>query len=124
MTWRDALWLYDKALLHKVGCGSTTYRSNRYLRELSPPPVGDGSPPVWDAVGDAVAECGRDQSMDQSKLQNRRSRSEVKTASRPWGGDSPLRVTGMRVTARVADLGRAQRAPPRNACRRRKNCEF
>ena len=29
----------------------------------------------------------------------------------PWGTDSPLRVTGMMVTARVANLGRAQRAP-------------
>ena len=28
-----------------------------------------------------------------------------------WGTDSPLRVTGMMVTARVANLGRAQRAP-------------
>ena len=41
------------------------------------------------------------------------------------GAATPLReLTGVMVTARVADLGRAQRAPPRNARRRRKNCEF
>ena len=32
-------------------------------------------------------------------------------ARKTWGTDSPLRVTGMMVTARVANLGRAQRAP-------------
>jgi len=43
VTWRDALWLYNKVLLHNVGCGSTTYWSNRYFRELSPPRLRRGT---------------------------------------------------------------------------------
>ena len=36
-------------LLHNVGCGSTTYRSNRYFRELSPPRLRRGTDMEEDA---------------------------------------------------------------------------
>ena len=41
-----------------------------------------------------------------------------------WGVDSPLRVTGMMVTARVANLGRAQRAPLEMRAAGEKNASF
>ena len=50
--------------------------------------------------------------------------SELKVLKVPWGGHSPLRVTGMMVTARVANLGRAQRAPLEMRAAGEKNTSF
>ena len=57
------------ALLRNVGCGSTTYRSNRYFRELSPPRLRRGT------------SCEDDVSAHPAPILRRREGKNAETAS-------------------------------------------